>query len=695
MTAQNNFVIEGGQPHPSGARPDSQGVNFSIFSQDATGVQLLIFDRHDDQQPSFEVELDPVKNRTFCYWHVYLKGLKPGACYAYRINGPDNIHQGYRYNRNKVLIDLYARGNTNTLWDRGAACGTDDNLAKSMRSVVIDGQGYDWEGDKSPGIAMKDLIIYETHVKGFTCSEKANVKNPGTFAGLIEKIPYLQELGINAVELLPVFSFDDKEIFRKVDGKPLTNYWGYSTVGFFAPHSPYCISPEEGQHLNEFRDMVKALHKVGIEVILDVVFNHTSEGNEMGPTINFRGMDNKIYYFLSNQDPQYYMNYSGCGNTVSCNHPVVEKLIIDCLRFWVEEMHVDGFRFDEGTILSRGINGGRSQYPPVLWELELSEIFANTKLIAEAWDAGGLYEVGNFPGYRWAEWNGHYRDDVRRFVKGDGGMIGALASRIAGSADIYQSSRHKPINSINFITCHDGFTMMDVVSYNTKHNETNGEGNTDGNDNNSSWNCGVEGETNDPEIISMRKKQIKNFISILMLSQGVPMLLSGDEVGRTQKGNNNAYCQDNELSWFDWNLLDTNKELFDYSKKIIAFRKKYSLLRRGEFFNGARNERGLTDITWHGCLLDAPDWNDGSSKAVAFTMGAFEPGEPDLHVMLNADWQTLDFKIPPLQGNRKWYRLADTSLASPNDIVAEKDVVLIQEDDYLVNAYSCVILISK
>lgn len=695
MAKKTTYIIEDGRAHPPGATCNAHGVNFSLFSRDASGVQLLIFDAHDDKKPAFEVNLDPVKNRTFFYWHVYLKGLKPGCHYAFRIDGPMDVHQGFRYNKNKVLIDPYARGNTNTLWDRGAACGFDDNLDKSMRSVVIDHKVYDWEGDKSPGIEMKDLIIYETHVKGFTRSKTAKVTKPGTFSGLIEKIPYLQELGVNAVELLPVFSFDDKEVFREVKGKALTNYWGYSTVGFFAPHAAYCISPEEGKHLDEFRDLVKALHKAGIEVILDVVFNHTSEGNEQGPTINFRGMDNKIYYYLSYQDKQYYMNYSGCGNTVDCNHPVVEKMIIDCLEFWVREMHVDGFRFDEGSILTRGTDGGPEKYPPVLWELELSEVFADTKLIAEVWDAGGLYQVGNFPGYRWAEWNGRYRDDVRRFVKGDEGLIGALAAKIAGSADIYQHSRHKPVNSINFIACHDGFTMMDLVSYNNKHNEANGEGNNDGANDNNSWNCGAEGKTENQDIITLRKKQVKNFISILMLSQGVPMFLSGDEVGKSQNGNNNAYCQDNDLSWFDWSLVKTNKEIFDYFKKMIAFRRKNSMLRRGEFFTGAVNERGLADISWHGCKLFSPGWKDSSCKVLAFTMGAFEKDEPDLHVMLNADWQALDFDLPPLKGDRKWYRLADTSLKSPDDFMEKNKAVLIKGKDYMVNAYSSVILISK
>src|SRR3569833_2276582 len=435
------YEVAQGDPHPLGALPDAGGVNFSLFAERATAVQLLLFDDHDSPQPIQVIDLDVNVIKTFHFWHVYVKGLKPGMHYAYRVDGYTDLHgMGDRYNRNKVLIDPYARGNTNDLWDRGAACGTNDNLVTSMRSVVIDTKGYDWEGDKPLNIPMSSSVIYEMHVGGFTKSKTSKVKNPGTYSGIDEKIPYLKELGVTAVELLPVFDFDEKEVLRlsPIDGTPLMNYWGYSTVSFFAPHSAFCVKPEEGAHLNEFRDMVQALHKAGIEVILDVVFNHTTEGNHDGPTINFKGIDNAVYYHLVSSDKQYYMDYSGCGNTVKANHPIVEKFIIDCLEYWVDEMHIDGFRFDEAVILARDENGAPTLHPPVIWNIELSETLARTKVIAEAWDAAGLYEIGFFPGYRWAEWNGKYRDAVRRFVKGVLGFFGVVARRIGGSADIFQ-----------------------------------------------------------------------------------------------------------------------------------------------------------------------------------------------------------------------------------------------------------------
>ena len=441
--------------------------------------------------------------------------------------------------------------------------------------------------------------------------------------------------------------------------------------------------------------MVKALHKAGIEVILDVVFNHTTEGNHLGPTINFKGLDNSIYYHLVPHDKQYYMDYSGCGNTVNCNHPMVTKLIVDCLKFWVREMHVDGFRFDEGSILSRDQDGLPMTHPPVVWHIETSEVLAETKIITEAWDAGGLYQIGKFPGYRYAEWNGHFRDDIRRFVKGDPGLVGAVASRIAGSADLYQASGHLPINSINFITCHDGFTLNDLVSYNYKHNEDNGEDNRDGIDDNLSWNCGVEGETEDPEIDALRRRQIKNFAAILLLSKGVPMIVAGDEVRRTQKGNNNAYCQDNEISWFDWNLVEKNPDIFRFFKLLIDVRKCHcnpALLRR-YFFSGEVNERGLADISWHGLKLFSPGWDDPNATVLAFTLGGFEE-EVDVHVMLNMYWEELNFEIPSIEG-REWYKVVDTADPSPMDIVEPGKETMVSGDVCLVKGYSVVVLISK
>jgi glycogen operon protein len=471
------------------------------------------------------------------------------------------------------------------------------------------------------------------------------------------------------------------------------NYWGYSTVSFFAPHPAYCIEPESASHVREFRDMVKAMHAAGIEVILDVVFNHTSEGNHEGPVMNFKGFENSIYYHLVPNDRQYFMDYSGCGNTFNCNHPIADKFILECLEYWVGDLHVDGFRFDEGSILSRGEDGRPMAYPPTVWHIELSEVLADTKIIAEAWDAAGLYQIGYFPGYRWAEWNGRYRDDIRRFVRGDPGIVGAVASRIGGSSDIYEASGHLPLNSVNFVNCHDGFTLMDLVSYNHKHNEANGEGNRDGNDENLSWNCGAEGDTDDSAVNALRRRQIKNFCTILMLSQGVPMIVAGDEVGRTQRGNNNAYCQDSELSWFDWSLTEKNADILRFFQRMIAFRRAHSTLHRSRFFTGEPNERGVPDIAWHAVHLGQPGWNDPNSRVLAYTLGGFGD-DPDVHVILNMDSNDLTFDLPPV-ANRTWHRVVDTALSSPEDIAEPGDETTIDGMTYHAGGRSAVVLISK
>jgi isoamylase len=687
------FTVTSGRTHPLGATPDANGVNFALFSENATGVELLLFGEHDCEEPLQVIRLSPETNKTFHIWHVYVKGAAHGLHYAYRVQGPQNIHEGHRFDGEKLLLDPYARGNNKTLWRRGDACVPGSNIATSMRSVVIDSSGYDWEGDVPLNVPMSDLIIYETHVGGFTKSATAKVKNPGTFKGIIEKIPYLKQLGITAIELLPVFEFDDSEVLRTVDGHALRNYWGYSTMAFFAPHPGYCVNPESGEHVREFRDMVKALHKAGISVILDVVFNHTDEGNHQGPTFSFKGIDNANYYHLVNNDKQYYNDYTGCGNTFNCNHPVPEKLIVECLEYWVKEMHVDGFRFDEASVLTRGENGAPLDYPPVVWHIELSETLSDTKVFAEAWDAAGLYQIGYFPGYRWAEWNGRYRDDVRKFVKGEPGIVGSVAARKAGSADLYESRRHLPVNSVNFINCHDGFTLNDLVSYNGKHNEANGEGNRDGNDDNMSWNCGVEGPTDDAGIEALRERQIKNFCAMLMLSQGIPMFVAGDEVRRTQHGNNNAYCQDNELNWFDWSLTEKNAKMLRFWQQMIQFRKDHPVVHRSRFFTGEINDRNLPDISWHGCQLNSPPWSDPNARVLAYTLGGFGDS-PDLHVMLNMYWDALPFELPTVNG-RTWYRAVDTSLASPDDISAAGKEVQISGKEYIVTGRSVVVLVSK
>jgi glycogen operon protein len=660
------IAVERGSPHPLGARSLPGGVNFSLFSAHATGVELLLFASHDAREPFQTIEFDPTVNKSFHFWHVFVRGLTAGTHYAYRVDGPYDPASGHRFNKNKVLLDPYARGNTNTLWKRSAACEPVDNVASSMRSVVIDTADYDWEGDRPLNRAMEDTIIYEMHVRGFTQSPSSQVRHPGTFIGIIEKIPYLKELGVTAVELLPVFDFDEKAVLREVSGRAMTNYWGYSTIGYFAPQSAFCVSPECGSHLREFRDMVKALHRAGIEVILDVVFNHTDEGNHQGPTFSFRGIDNRTHYFLVPWDLQYYMDFSGCGNTFNCNHPIGQKLIVESLRYWVREAHVDGFRFDEGSILARGEDGAPSIHPPVVWQIELDDELADSKVIAEAWDAAGLYQIGHFPGDRWAEWNGRYRDDVRRFVKGDPGMIGAVASRLAGSSDLYQSRGQLPVNSINFVTCHDGFTLNDLISYNEKHNEANGEGNRDGINENLSWNCGVEGESNDGGVEALRNRQMRNFAAILLLSRGVPMIVAGDEVRRTQRGNNNAYCQDNETSWFDWMLVERNYDLYRFWKRMIEFRKRHPELHRGQFLTGIKNERGLPEAVWHGTRLNSPGWSDAGGRALAVTLAGFN-GDDDLHIMLNMFWESLEFELPSIPG-RVWWKAVDTSQAPPLDI---------------------------
>jgi glycogen operon protein len=687
-------TFERGRPQPLGATVDDTGVNFSIFSEEATGVELLLFDAHDDLHPVTTIQFDPIVNRSFHFWHMYVRGLAAGYHYAYRVTGPNGA--GHRFDSEKVLLDPYAKGNTNTLWKPVDACLPGDNLASSMRAVIVDGRGYDWEGDEPLRRPMSDTIVYELNVRGFTVSPTSGVAHPGTFSGLIEKIPYLQELGVTAVELLPVFAFDEREVrgINPLDGSELRNYWGYDPYLHFSPQASYCVNPDEGSQISEFRDVVKALHKAGIEVILDVVFNHTAEGNHLGPTISFKGLGNNAYYLLHPTEPQYYMDYSGCGNTVNANHPIVEKFIVDCLHFWVEEMHVDGFRFDEGSVLARGGDGAPMQFPPVVWGIELSDKLADTKVIAEAWDAGGLYHVGRFPGARWSDWNGRFRDDVRRFVRGDLGLVPTIASRLSGSMDMYEGGGRGPSNSINFVTAHDGFTMYDLVSYNSKHNEANGEGNRDGVDENLSWNCGVEGETDDAAVNALRHRQVKNFAAVLFLSQGVPMFVAGDEVGRTQHGNNNAYCQDNDLSWFDWTLLERNADLFRFFKRMIGLRRRHTSLRRRAFLTGGLNRRGLQDVRWHGLELDQPEWHDPGSRVLAFTIAGDEPLEPDLHVMMNMDDADHDFAVP-VDGDRRWILFADTAKASPEDIAEPGEAWPFEGERCTVEGRSIVILESQ
>jgi glycogen operon protein len=694
-TVGASYRLGAGRPHPLGATPDAGGVNFSVYAQDAGRVSLLLFSDGDSAAPSQVIELDPDENRSFHFWHVYVEDLPPGTQYAYRVGGDaDPSGRGSRFDPDKVLLDPYARAVNRSRWERGAACRPGDNVAESMRAAIVDTSGYDWEGDEPLRRPMHETVIYEVHVGGFTRSPSSGVRDPGTFSALVEKIPYLTSLGVTAVELLPVFQFDPQELDRELpDGSRLSNYWGYSPLALFAPHDGYCVSSDPADHVREFRDMVKTLHRAGIEVILDVVFNHTGEGNHLGPTISFKGLANDVYYHLSPADRQYYVDYSGCGNTLNCNHPVVEKLIVECLEYWVGEMHVDGFRFDEGSILSRGPDGAPMPFAPVPWNVELTDVLAETKIIAEAWDAAGLYQVGYFPGYRWAQWNDRFRDDMRRFVRGERGLTGAVASRLAGSSDIYAAAGRTPINSINFVTAHDGFTLYDLVSYDGKHNEANGEGNRDGNDNNLSWNCGAEGDPAPPEVVARRSRQMRNFATLLMVSQGVPMIVAGDEVRRTQHGNNNAYCHDDELSWFGWNRSGDEIALHRFFAGLIRRRRAHAELHRPRYFTGERNVRGLADIAWHGCRLGSPGFEDPDSGVLAFTLGGHDGGT-DLHVMVNMEDQALDFEIPPLVG-RRWYRGVDTVLPSPRDISEPGAESIVFDSVYAVGPGSVVVLVSK
>jgi isoamylase len=619
--------IEPGLAHPVGARVVDGGVNFSVFSENATSVELLLFDHATDPEPARVVPLAA----DFHFWHVFVPGVGAGATYAFRAVGP--TEPPFRFDGDKTLLDPYARSVVTSRWDRGRAAAPGANAATSLRATVADPDAYDWEGDRPLARPLDDTIVYELHVGGFTGSPTSGVARPGTFAGLREKIPYLVDLGITAVELLPVFQFDP------TDG----DYWGYNPIAHFAPHDRYGT-------VDEFRDLVKAMHRAGLEVVLDVVFNHTGEAGGSGPVISLRGLGNEAYYLISPRDPSVLLDFTGCGNTLDVNDPITSKLVFDCLCYWVDELHVDGFRFDLASVLTRGPDGAVMQYPPVVALAELADQLGTTKLIAEAWDAAGLYQLGSFPGRRWSEWNGRFRDDVRRFVRGDPGLVGAVATRIAGSSDLYAWSRRPPQASVNFVTCHDGFTLNDLVSYNWKHNEANREENRDGSNDNASWNCGVEGDTDEVTVLDLRRRQMRNFAVILLVSQGVPMILAGDEAARTQRGNNNAWCQANEISWVDWERVEENAPLRRFWKLLIDFRRRHDVLRRRAFL-------GSADIRWHGCLLDAPGWSDGSSRVLSFTLD-------DVHVILNMDDQNLDFELPL---DREWRRAFDTSLQPPDD----------------------------
>jgi glycogen operon protein len=687
MAVSAGGVASTGQSSPLGATVLPGGVNFSVFSRSAASVELVFFDREDDTRPARVISIDFAANRSYHYWHLFVPEVKPGQLYGYRVEGPFDPSRGLRFDSTKVLLDPYGRAvAVPKNYSRKAARLEGDNAATAMKSVVVDPRAYDWEGDTPLHRPASQTVIYEMHVRGFTRDPSSGVseKLRGTYAGLIEKIPYLQELGITAVELLPVFQFDAQ------DAPPgHVNYWGYAPVSFFAPHQGYSSRRDPLGPVNEFRNMVKALHRAGIEVILDVVFNHTAENAHDGPTFSFRGLDNTTYYILE-QDRSRYANYSGTGNTLNANHPIVRRMVLDSLRYWVAEMHVDGFRFDLAAILERGESGNLMPNPPVLWDIESEPALAGVKLIAEAWDAAGLYQVGSFVGDSWREWNGRFRDDVRSFFRGDEGAVALVADRLIGSPQVYAHKEREPEQSVNFVTCHDGFTLNDLVSYSRKHNEANGEENRDGAEDNRSCNWGAEGPTGDPAIETLRNRQVKNLLAVALLSLGMPMILMGDEVRRTQCGNNNAYSQDNQTSWLDWSLHSKHADVHRFVTLLCRVR----LFRDSQ---PAEQCESLSDflrtgnLAWHGVKPGQADWGS-CSHSLAFSVENQAAGLL-CYFILNAFWEPLDFELPrPGKNGATWRRWIDTALDSPEDIVEWETAPVVATQSYRAMARSVVAL---
>jgi isoamylase len=702
--------ISAGKYFPLGSKivkKDSKtiDVNFAIYSQNASEVFLLLFDTPDGD-PSDIIRLE---NKTKYIWYTMVHGLKPGQIYGYKVRGEYNPAYGMRFNENKLLADPYAKAftgkyiNTDNLllaYDPNSqnmdlSFDGRDNTCSVPKCIVIDDE-FDWDGDEHPDIPFEKSIIYEVHIKGFTAHPSSKVKKPGTYEGFIEKIPHLKELGINAVEFLPLQEFYVEDFLIK---RGLTNYWGYNTIGFFTPESSYASAP--GKQVEEFKKMVRALHKEGIEVILDVVYNHTGEGSELGPTIGFRGIDNPTYYCLTSNygyPYRYYQNFTGCGNSLNISNPNVIRLVMDSLRYWVQEMHVDGFRFDLASVLGRD-QGHFEKSGSFFDAITQDPLLNRIKLIAEPWDIG-TYQVGNFP-IDWSEWNGRFRDTFRKFSKGDGGQLHEVGWRLTGSADLYGDDGRSAYNSINFITCHDGFTLNDLVSYDYKHNDANLEDNKDGTDDNNSWNCGTEGETNDGNIVYLRKQMAKNHILSLIFSSGTPMILGGDEFLRTQKGNNNAYCQDNDISWFDWNLAQKNSDIFNFIKKAIAFTKKYTILQRRKFFQGRDlNGNDIPDIQWFGPSLNPPAWNNPETRTICYQLDGTEEvcdqGEYYLFIILNADFHLEKIMLPTLPNGKKWHRVADTSLEVGDDFLeAGMEILINPPEFYLSDPKSTVVLLGK
>ncbi|WP_243149431.1 glycogen debranching protein GlgX [Colidextribacter sp. OB.20] len=650
------FDVRPGFYEINGATAIPGGVNFTVHSHGATSVELLLFQREQDEP--FAVLPFPQHYRIGNVYSMIVFKLNIEEFeYAYRVDGPYEPKKGLIFDKTKYLLDPYAKAVTGqSQW------GSKTPFGQHYKARVVK-DDFDWGDMPQPLIPMEDLIIYELHVRGFTRDPSSGVLYPGTFAGIMEKLDYLEQLGVNAIELMPIFEFDEMQDYREHDGKTLYNYWGYSTVSFFAPNTSYAASTEFNREGNELKQLIRACNQRGIEVYLDVVFNHTAEGNEHGPFFSFKGFDNNIYYLLTPDG--YYYNFSGCGNTMNCNHPIVRQMILDCLRYWVTTYRVDGFRFDLASILGRSEDGSPMGAPPLLQSLAFDPILGNVKLIAEAWDAGGLYQVGSFPSWnRWAEWNGRYRDDIRRYLKGDEGLAQGAALRLLGSQDIY-GSQGRTNASVNFITCHDGFTLWDLFSYNSKHNLANGWSNTDGASDNNSWNCGAEGETEDPEINELRKRMCRNAFALLMCSRGIPMFLAGDEFCNTQFGNNNAYCQDNIISWLDWSRLEANRDMFAFFQYMIRFRKKHRVV-RAKTGDGAN---GLPEVSFHG----VHPWRNGGFDShdryvgVMFSGWERETGPQVVYVASNAWWEDLSVTLPELPASMCWTRAVDTWQAEQSE----------------------------
>lgn len=705
-----------GTPLPLGASVAEGGVNFSVFSRNATKVFLEFYSASEDSEPYAQVEFSPSENRTGDIWHAFVPGIKPGSLYLFRVDGPFEPSKGHRFDVHQRLFDPYAKTITpvsvfyNLPPDYSAPLDKNDiehgknQCAKVFpKCVVIDNENFDWQGDRPINRPLSESVIYEVHLKGFTAGKNAGVSCPGTYAGFIEKIPYLKDLGITAVELLPIFEFDEFENsnVNPRTGKRMKNYWGYSTINFFSPKASFAADKTPGGCVNEFKTLVRELHKAGIEVILDVVFNHTAEGNEHGVALNFRGFENSVYYTLVGSHKEYYMNFSGCGNTMNCNHPIVRNFIIDSLRYWVLNYHVDGFRFDLASILCRGQEGDLLKFPPLTNAIAEDPVLGKTKIIAEPWDAGGAYQLGGFPGgRRWAEWNDRFRDDIRRFWRGDEYVSTNAATRISGSSDLFTISGRAPYHSINYVCCHDGFTMNDLVSYNGKHNDENGEGNRDGSDSNWSYNHGYEGPTLNPVIEKMRNRQMRNYMLTLLISQGTPMILGGDEFRRGQQGNNNAYCQDNDISWFDWENCSLNSALVSFTRKAIRLRKNHPVFRRTEFFKGSMAGK-KPDIQWYAADGSNPDWSKISRFLAFRLLGTFNSGagkisDNDFFIAANTDRQDIMLRIPAITDSRKWYRIADTSIEDETSLLSvENAETLISQDRYVLPASSMLILVAK